>query len=489
MTTVSEQVSELGLELLLRALGEFSRVVQHGTLLVTGVAGETFGAVGKATGAVSKALLIKVIEEVKSSGDNFDRKTRKALDKLNEEAIKGSSLPRQMTILSKDLKDFEYWLKKQDMLYVAATAKNQSVDEDEKKSVIWFLDREERKINMASAILLHKQGILNELSAEPYLLLHEREDLCVVDGLDFYEVEVFRELASVFNLKFSVLGKTGEAEDEQYKIICDKNDEIKLASVMQQVSWSLTGEYKNGIKEKVKERLNIHQELKELMLKGVPKGSKLINDKAGNVQRVPNAKYIVNTKLQSEYLKITENGFVHNKFGKDVEVVSKDDPEYAQKFEAIVNSFIDFVIIDFEEWEKEGLSKTNLRKEKVREKLSVFPANYILKEESEKLRRAQKAHKRASKASEESYWVFDRYDTEQVFSEVYKVNYNNSSELPEENVTSYFADVLEHSKKFKNYEVSNKSESVDSIIKKACEKAAMQENKEKTPEKEVQKQA
>ena len=161
MSTVSEQVSELGLELLMRALGEFSRVVYHGTYLVGGIAGETLGVVGKGTGAVSKALLIKVIEEVKSSGKDFDRKTRKALDKLNEEAIKGESLPRQMTLLSKDLEEFEKWLKKQDMLYVAATAKNQKCDDNEKKSVIWFLDKDERKINMASAILLHKQGILN----------------------------------------------------------------------------------------------------------------------------------------------------------------------------------------------------------------------------------------------------------------------------------------------------------------------------------------
>lgn len=70
MSTVSEQVSELGLEMLLRALGEFSRVVYHGTSLVGGVAGETLGAVGKGTGAVSKALLIKVIEDVKPSGRN-----------------------------------------------------------------------------------------------------------------------------------------------------------------------------------------------------------------------------------------------------------------------------------------------------------------------------------------------------------------------------------------------------------------------------------
>lgn len=488
MSTVSEQVSELGLELLLRALGEFSRVVYHGTLLVSGVAGETFGAAGKATGAVSKALLIKVIEEVKSSGDTFDRKTRKALDKLNEEAIKGNSLPRQMTILSKDLKDFEFWLKKQDMLYVAATAKNQKVDDDEKKSVIWFLDRDERKINMASAILLHKQGILNELSPEPYLLLHDKENLSVTDGLDIYEVEVFRELASAFNLKFSVLGKTEEDGNESYKIICDKNDEVKLASVMQQVSWSMAGEYKDGIKEKVKERLNIYEQLKELISKGVPKGSKLINDKDGNVRRIPNAKYIVNSKLLSEYVKITENGFVYSKFGKDVEVVSKDDPEYKQKLESIINGFIDFVIIDSEEWEREGLSKINLRKEKVREKFSVFPVNYVPKEESKRLQRAQKLHKQASKPSQESYWVFDRFDTEQAFSEVYKINYNDSSELPEENITSYFLDALEHSKKFKNYEVSSKEESVDSIIKKACEKAATQENKEKTPEKEAQKQ-
>ena len=488
MSTVSEQVSELGLELLMRALGEFSRVVYHGTYLVTGLAGETIGAVGKGTGAVSKALLIKVIEEVKSSGKDFDRKTRKALDKLNEEALKGDSLPRQMTLLSKDLEEFEKWLKKQDMLYVAATAKNQKVDDNEKKSVIWFLDKDERKINMASAILLHKQGILNELSAEPYLLLHEKEKLSIVDGLNIYEVAVFREIASVFGLKFSVLGKTEEAGIEQYKIICEKKDDIKLASVMQQVSWSMAGEYENGIKEKVKERLHIQKELKDLILSGVPKGSKIIKDKAGNARRVPNAKYIVNSKLQSEYVKLTDNGFVYSKFGKDVEVVSKEDPEYTQKLEGIVSGFIDLVIIDSEVWEKEGLSKSNLRKEKVKELLSAFPVNYKLKDENEKMRRVQKLRKEASKPLQESSWVFDRYDTEEAFSEVYQINYNDFSELPEENITFYFTDILEHSKKYKHYEVTNNEKNIDDMIQKACEKAAEQGYKEKIPDKEAQKE-
>lgn len=488
MSTVSEQVSELGLELLMRALGEFSRVVYHGTYLVGGIAGETLGVVSKGTGAVSKALLIKVIEEVKSSGKDFDRKTRKALDKLNEEALKGESLPKQMTLLSKDLEEFEKWLKKQDMLYVAATAKNQKCDDSEKKSVIWFLDKDERKINMASAILLHKQGILNELSAEPYLLLHEKEKLTVVDGLDIYEVAVFREIASVFGLKFSVLGKTEETGAEQYKVICEKTDEVKLASIMQQVSWSMAGEYENGIKEKVKERLLVQDELREIVLNGVPKGSKILKDKAGNAIRVPNAKYIVNSKLQSEYVKVTDNSFVYSKFGKEVEVVSKDDPEYAQKLEGIVGGFIDLVIIDSELWEREGLSKANLRKEKVKELLSAFPVNYKLKDENEKMRRVQKLRKQPSKPLQESSWVFDRYDTEQAFSEVYQINYNDFSELPEENIASVFTDVLEHSKKYKTYEVTNNEKNIEVMIQKACEKAAEQGYKEKLPEKDVQKE-
>ena len=489
MSTVSEQVSELGLELLLRALGEFSRVVYHGTSLVSGVAGETIGAAGKGAGALSKALLIKVIEEVKSSGNDFDRKTRKALDKLNDEAIKGESLPRQMTLLSKDLADFEKWLKKQDVLYVAATAKNQKVDDSENKSVIWFLEKDERKINMASAILLHKQGILNELSAEPYLLLHEKEKLSVVDGLDVYEVAVFRELASDFGLKFSVLGKTEESDVEQYKIICEKADDIKLASVMQQVSWSMAGEYENGIKEKVKERLNVQEELKGLILSGVPKGYKIIKDKDGNSRRVSNAKYIVNSKLQSEYVKITDIGFVYSKYGKDIEIVSKEDPEYIQKLEGILTGFIDLVIIDSEEWEKEGLSKSNLRKEKIKEKLSAFPENYKLKDENEKMRRVQKLRKEASKPLQESSWVFDRYDTEQAFSEVYQINYNDFTEPPEENITSYFIDVLEQSKKYKNYDVENNENNLDDMIKKACEKAAEIKNQEKPFEKGEPKQS
>ena len=484
MSTVSEQVSELGLELLLRALGEFSRVVYHGTNLVTGIAGETLGTVGKGTGAVSKALLIKVIEEVKASGGDFDRKTRKALDKLNEEAIKGESFPRQMTLLSNDLSEFEKWLKKQDMLYVAATAKNQKVDDSEKKSVIWFLEKDERKINMASAILLHKQGILNELSAEPYLMLHENEKLAVIDGLDIYEVEVFREIASVFGLRFSVLGKTEDSEKEQYKIICEKTDEVKLTSVMQQMSWSMVGEYGNGIKEKVKERLNIQEELKDLILSGVPKGSKIIKDKAGSARKVPNAKYLVNSKLQSEYVKLTDSGFVYSKFGKDVEAVSKEDPEYTLKLDNIIGSFIDLVIIDSAEWEKEGLSKSNFRKEKIKEKLSVFPVGYDLKKDNEKLRRVQKLRKEASKPLQESSWVFDRFDTEQAFSEVYQINYNDFSEPLEENVTSYFVDASEHSKKYKNHEVTSNEKNLDNIIRTACEKAAEQGYDEKISEKE-----
>ncbi len=488
MTTVSEQVSELGVELLLRALGEFSRVVYHGTRLVQGVTGETIGTLGKSTGAVSKALLIKIINEVKESGKTFDRKTTKALDKLNEEALKGNYIPRQMTLLSKDLGEFEKWLKKQNMLYVAATAKNQNTEKGEEKSVIWFLDRDERKINMASAILLHNHGVLDELSAETFLLLHENENLSLVDGLDVYEVEIFREIASSFGLKFSVMGDSEDkAEDtppERYRIICDKKDEVLLASVMQQVSWSMVGEYKNGIKEKIKEHLSIQNEINDLIRNGVPKGYKVVTGKDGNVLRVPNAKYIVNSKRQSEYIKITENGFIYFKFGKEEEVFSKDDPLYIQKFDEKISGFMNAVIFDSEEWEGHDLSKVNLRKERIKEKLSVFPSNHKLKEESIRLRRAHKLRKEASKPLEESAWVFDRYDTEQAFSEVYKINYNDYSEVPDENISSHYRDSLEYSKKYRNYDVVNDGNSLDYIIKKANEKAAETERQEKIPEKE-----
>ena len=83
--------------------------------------------------------------------------------------------------------------------------------------------------------------------------------------------------------------------------------------------------------------------------------------------------------------------------------------------------------------------------------------------------------------------MFDRYDTEQAFSEVYQINYNDLSELPEENITSYFIDVVEHSKKYRNYEVTNNEKNLDDIIKKVCEKAAEQGDKEKTPEKTAEK--
>ncbi len=487
MSVVSEQISELSAELLLKALADLSDLAFKTIDLVYTMGTDAARGVSEVSGPVARALLVKLIDAVGNRSE-FDRATLKAIDKLEKEALKGGSTPRQLTILSHDLDMMENWLKEQDVLYVAASAKKQDVEPGAEKSVILFLEKDAQKVYLATALLNHEKGFISELPPEAFLFVNDRKDITVVDGLDVYELEVLRELAPKFGLTYSTLingvdAETGElyGDDGSFKILVSKNDAEKMSAVMQQVVWSVTGEYKDGIKEKVKERVSIKKEIQDLLAKGVPEGQQAVVGSDGSKVLVDNAKYIVNSKTPNQYIKLTHNGFAHFKFGKDMGFVSKDDPEYSEKIQKVLGEFPDAVVFDASEWVAEGLDKANLRAGETEKKLSVFPVEHDFEKENEKLRKAKK--KEEHKPLDESTWLFHNYDTEKAFSEVVEVRYDPSEPL-ERNVSVHYEDAVKHSEKYKYLDVEHDEKAIDNIILSARERSMGNDEFEQVQEKE-----
>lgn len=475
MTTLSEQISELSAELLLRAAGELSQIAYNAASFVRDVGGDA--------GAVARAQLVKLINAIGSEKNTKEQ--NKAIKKLEEAAMKDGETPRQVTILEQDREAMEKWLKKQDVLYVALRSGNQSADGPE-KCMITFLEKDAEAVNIAVALTQHEKGYINELPPMAMLLLHKKKDLSVIDNLNVYELEVFREVAKDFGLVYSSMlnPPDNETDLDSYKVLASKKDVNKLAAVMQRVAWSMTGEYQNGIKEKVKERYSIKSEIQKIISQGIGPNQVFMIGKDNSSVAIENAKYIVNSKSPNQYIKVTNEGFVHYKFGKEIDKVSRDDKEYEVKLQFALGEFVGAVVFDAAEWEQEGLEKANLRKAKVKQKLSVFPPEHNKEEETRELRKAHKRHKE-HESLPETAWLFDKYDTEKAFSEVVEVNYNDYSKPPEETVSVHYNDAVKHSEKYKYYDVVNDEKTIDNIILSAKERSLGNDEYEQVVEKEV----
>lgn len=454
MPSVSEEVLELSAQLLLAASGDLSKVLE-GTV--------------KTVGAVGSAALVELINYAKKN--QMTAKEKKALEKISDAVNKEGEVPRQITVLGYDLDNVEKWLKKQNVLYAALRSEMQTGDDGLKKCMIVYLDKDREAVEIAVALARSEKHYINELPTQAFLLMHDKKNISVVDGLDIYELEAFRDLAKDYGLVYSAM--EGEIEETtnrlSYKILVSKNDMEKAAAIMQQVSWVMTSEHQADIKEKVKERYSIKDQIQKLIAKGVDAGNITVQKQTGPVS-IENAKYIVNKMATSHYIKITSQGFTVYKPGKNPVSFSKGDENFDKELQLALGELSGAVVFDAEEWELEGLEKSNLRKKQVAKKNSVFPEGYEKKKETEEMQRARK-HKPKKEELSETAWLFDRYDPSKQYSEVYESNYNNSSEPPERTVSVHYENASKHAEKYKYIDVSNDEKSIDNIISKAKDRS------------------
>ena len=471
MASVTEEILEMSAQLFLTAAGDISKALVS--------TGQTVGSLGKET-------LVELINYAKDGA--VSAKEKKAAKKIETEVREHGEVPRQVTILEQDLKIFEKWLKKQDVLYVALRSEMQRGEDGHKKCMVTFLDKDREAVETAIALTRHELGYINEIHPEAFLFLNKKKDLAVVDNLDAVELETFRELAKDYGLVYSViLNSTDENEQTKgdlYKILVSNKDFSKAAAIMQQISWCMTGAFRDEIKEKIKEHYTIREEVQNLVRNGVEPGEISIDTGAGGVVAVQKAKYVVNKATPSQYIKITNQGFVHYKFGKEIENVSKDDSEYNDKIQYALGEFNGAVVFDAEEWEKEGLKKENIRKKHVVQKSSVFPRQFNKEKEVEEIQKAQR-HKEKHENLPETAWLFDRYDSQKQFSEVYETNYNNFSEPPERTVSVHFGEAVKYAEKYKYIDVSNDEKSIDNIILSAKVRSMGNNEFERVVEKEA----
>ncbi len=464
MSNVSEQISELSATLLLNAMGELASIayrVEEGVFDV-----------GRDAAYAARKQMIAVINSLQEQ--KLTKKNEDALNKIKA-AVTGGETPRQVTFEERDREILEKWLTKQNVLYATVESNEQSVELGQKKNVLFFLEKDAAAVHTALALTSHERGYINELPPQAMLFLHKNKNLSVVDGLNVYELEVFREVAKSFGLVYSAMLNPPDSNpsdkdgvSDTYKIVASKKDAKMVAAVMQQVVWSMTGEYQDGIKEMVKEHYSIKAEIQKLISEGIGPDRVYLTNNAGETFAIENAKYIVNAKAPSQYIKLTKEGFEHHKFGKVVEKVSKGEESYEDKLQFALSEFSNAVIFDAAEWERENLGKDNLRKNRVLEKLSVFPKGYDKEKEAREL---QKARKKEHEQVPETAWLFDRYDTAKLYSEVYEANYNDYSEPPEKTVSVHFGEAVKASEKYRYIDISKDEKSLESIIAQAKEKS------------------
>lgn len=479
MPNVSEEISNMSTDLILKALGAFGPLGINAAKLVFDM------------GMDGTSTLIGLLNYLQNQpGAEYDAKTRKAIKQLRTACEQKNATALMATVEKEDLPTVKKWLDKQDLLYVAVSPQNKKKTptqelaalvnkENLNKTTIFFMDEEKSKVSNTMSILAFQKGLINVLPPEAFFLLHdEKKDISVMDGLDFYELSIFRELAKRFQLGYTEM-ENGERQKEEsvpgtYKVVCDKKDAGKLASIMRLVTWNMTGKDAAHIKEKVLERQTLRVELEKLLTEGVKSGSQVFIDDSANQVRVENAKYIVNAMEPNRYVKVTAKGFYCHKGSGDDTFVPIDDPDYDEKLLDSISGYPDFVILDAVEWEKGGLGKANLRKEKVLEKLSVLPVEHSLQEDEAEIRKAHKKRLERLEPVEEHVWLFYKYDpdsavplteeAEELHSEVSKGSSNDTA--------AHYSTALKRAEKYRYYDVESAEKSVDNIISMARERAS-----------------
>ena len=455
--SVSEQISELSADLLLRAVGDLAQIIHNAGMALTSIGSEAL------------AELIRAAQ----NNDKLSAQDKKALDKLHKAVEADNETPRQVTVLESDRENVEHWLKKQGVLFSTVRNDKQDCMPGFEKCAIVFLEKDALAVQNALVLMQQEKAYINELTPSAFLLAHKKKDISIMDGLSLYELEAFRELAKEHGLTYAAMETPTDdkkpGSEPTYKIFTSKADALQAAAALQMVAWAMTSEHKRDILEKIKERLSIKHEIQKLVLTGVPKGTVTVQT-MGKTSVVENAKYIVNRHSPNQYLKMTAEGFVHFKGGKEIARVAKADPAYEDELQLALGEFSDAVVFDAEEWEQEGLDKANRRKQAVKAKVSVFPKKFDKNKEADDLQKAHK-HKKEHEKVPESAWLFDRYDTHLPFAEVYEVNYNNHSEPPEKTVSVHYEDALNLSANYKYIDVSIDEKSLDNIISMAKERS------------------
>ncbi len=456
--SVSEQISEMVAELLMRSVGDLAQIIQNTGMTLT---------------AIGNEALVELIRKIDKK--NLSKENAEALQKIQKAVEKDKQAPRQVTVFENDREFVEKLLKKQNVLYAAVRNDNQNSVAGLERCAIVFLEKDAQAVQNALVLLQREKGLVNELTPGAFLLAHKRKDIAVMDNLDAIELETFREVAKEHGLVYAAMLTPGDdkmsGDEPTYKIMVAKEDALTCAAALQMVSWAMTGEHKKDILEKIKERTSIKHEIQKLVLNGVKKGEVSVQAKFGQSATVENAQYIVNRNAPHQYIKMTAEGFVHYKFGKEVTRVSKGAPTYNEEIQLALGEFSDAVVFGAVEWEQEGLEKANARKAAVKAKASVFPKKFDRHKEAEDLQKARK-HKKEHEPVDETAWLFDRYDTTRPFSEVYEVNYNNASEPPEKTVSMHYEDTLKYSEKYVYIDVSSDAKSLDNIISMARERSS-----------------
>lgn len=493
MANVSEDLSQMSAEWMLKALEAFGQLGISTVKLAHDI--------GK-DGASTLVGLLNYMEN--QPGAEYDLRTRRAISKLRTACEKEDASALMMSVKKTDLPQVENWLKKQDLLYVACSPENKKKgspneelakltrNRDEDMSTIFFMEKDRQKVENAVAIQAYQAGLINVLPPEAFFLLYDdKKDVSVVDGLDFFELSVLRELAKKYGLGYTEMEngpeQSGDSTPGTYKVVCGKENAGKLMAIMRLVSWTMTSEEASVIKEKVIERQSLTAELEKLMNEGVKGGVQFVVDENAKQIAVENAKYIVNARAPGQFIKLTAKGFYRQKGAEDAEFTSLDDPDYDEKLEDALSEYPDYVIFDSIEWETEGLGKSNLRKDKVLEKLSILPPNLSVEKEEGDIRKAHKKRLEQGKSLEESVWLFHKYDpdNDEPLSEIVEDNYNAPSKPLEEVVSVHYNSAVKRSERYKYYDVESNEQTVDKIILAAKERVAGNTEYEQTQEKEA----
>jgi len=402
----------------------------------------------KTTSATTKALLSlsKSLLEVLMSIASKEASKRKdgeigetSIDRLKQlqKGVEGGVPLGKVSVADEDYELFKKHLEKQGVLFAAYDLMN-----DNTKMII-YLESEAEKVQNAIISMQAERGLVSEI--DPSLMIRNAEidksELRLFNNLDPVELELFKHYAAESKLTFSVVQNGDKA-----RVIFNKADITKALDVLSNVTWALTSEYGERIREQVEYRLAGKQE------RNIP-----FEDAQKEI-------YIVDSRNPANYFHVTSEKMTYYKYNKEVSSIERDRHDFREQYFSKINSLAEPVVLTPDEFSLSNKEKMRI----IEKKTAVLPTDYDYLKMQEDAKERRRWEIRDNKYSlDNSYQLENSSDMENpdVSYSEFLANevVNDQHETEEHNRAS-----IEYAQKFDYIEVRrDKKHSLEYYIKEA----------------------
>ena len=294
------------------------------------------------------------------------------LKELLKAVRKGDNL-MTLSVYDEDAKEFK------DILEKTGISKFTMCDltTDDRK-ILLFAQSDLEQVKKALSIFYAERGIMSEMEPDAFFTGSKDHNLSMVTGLDDVELEIIRYHSRTEPFPYTVVDTA-----EGISLLFREEDRKKIDSMLNKVSFALSGEQGPIVRQQVEIKL---------------KGRQEVNIALEEAER---ESYIIDKKNPQNYIAVTAEDFTYYKNNKNIESIPRTEKGAPEAVYTRIESLTEPVVISKNEFALSGPEKRKL----LESKTAVYPTGFsAMDEDIEKLN--LKSHNQETKAYAEKFGIY-----------------------------------------------------------------------------------